>query len=212
MTRLYLLLAFLLTLASCADRRLNAGKQTKQQEMAELYAMMCGEFSSAEQAKADSSFYDINLVMHPIWKDHKEAKWLYVEQAVTEYLKKPYRQRVYKISLAADGRIESRVYELPNPAKFVHGWENPSLFQQINPDSLVLRQGCAVFLQKTDDCYAGSTNEKDCKSTLRGATYATSKVSVCKDQVVSWDQGWNDEDQQVWGAEIRGYVFKRKGN
>lgn len=200
----------LIVMISCADRKLYSNDQDDQKEVSELFDMMVGEFSSEEQAKQDSLFYDISLVMFPIWEEDKKVKWLYVEQAVSKYIDKPYRQRVYKISLKQDKLFESKVFELKNPTKFIHAWKNPNIFNQINPDSLVLRQGCAVFLQKEEGCYSGSTNNKDCKSTLRGAAYATSKVSICKDQIISWDQGWNNEDQQVWGAETRGYIFKRK--
>ena len=210
MNKLYFIIGLILVTTSCADRKLSSNKASEQKEISELFDLMTGEFSSEEQAKEDSLFFDINLVMFPIWEEDKKAKWLYVEQAVTKYIDKPYRQRVYKISLTQDKLFESRVFELKDPAKFIHGWQNPAIFDQINSDSLVLREGCAVFLEKKDDCYLGSTNEKDCKSTLRGATYATSKVNICKDQIISWDQGWNNDDQQVWGAETKGYIFKRK--
>ena len=57
-----------------------------------------------------------------------------------------------------------------------------------------------------------NTIDDDCKSTFREATYATSTVSVCKNEVLSWDQGWNIEKEQVWGAETGGYIFKRIKN
>ena len=108
-----------------------------------------------------------------------------------------------------DGLFESKVYELPSPEKFVHSWEKPELFQHITPDSLIARKGCAVYLKKEGNCYSGSTKDKDCLSSLRGATYARSTVTVCENQIVSWDQGWNAEDEQVWGAVKEGYVFQK---
>lgn len=212
MNKLFILIGFIgiMTMFSCANRHLNSTRNANQKDLSELVQKMAGEFSSADQAKEDTLFYDINLVMFPIWETDENVKWLYVEQAVTRLIDKPYRQRVYRLSIHKDNIIESRVFELPDPEKFIHGWAQPELFNQINPDSLVVREGCAVFLKKEDDCYSGSTNDKDCKSTFRGAAYATSHVSVCDDQVVSWDQGWSEEDQQVWGAETRGYIFKRK--
>ena len=68
---------------------------------------------------------------------------------------------------------------------------------------------CAVFLSAKDDCYSGSTVDKECKSTLYGASYATSVVEVCADKVSSWDQGWDDSDEQIWGAENGAYIFNR---
>jgi hypothetical protein len=172
---------------------------------------MSGEFSSSAQAAMDTAFYDINLVMYPIWKKDKTRYWLYVEQAVSSNLDKPYRQRIYEIQETQRGKIGSAVYELPDAGKFVHAWDNPDLFSTITPDSLKEREGCTVFMERVDpDSFTGSTFEKNCKSTLYGATYATSAVSVFKNKVVSWDQGWNDAGEQIWGAEKGGYIFNRK--
>ncbi|MEM8906363.1 MAG: chromophore lyase CpcT/CpeT [Bacteroidota bacterium] len=206
---LFLSLSILLWTA-CADRGLKAGQTSTDQTLSELVKLMSGTFSSQEQAENDSLFYNINLVMHPIWESDQAAKWLYVEQAVNQYIDKPYRQRVYRLTATKTGEIESRVYELPNPVKYIHAWDQPNLFTAINPDSLILRQGCSVFLApQANNCYAGSTQERACTSTLRGASYATSEVTVCTGQIVSWDRGWDDGDQQVWGAETAGYIFKK---
>jgi hypothetical protein len=185
---------------------------TQEEEFIELVNLMSGTFSSEEQSLRDSLFYDISLTMFPIWESDKMVKWLYVEQAVTANIDKPYRQRVYKITKSDVGFFESKVYELPNPEKYLHGWEQPRIFNDFSPDALILREGCAVFLKKNnrEGCYTGSTREQNCKSTLRGATYATSEVTICADQIVSWDQGWNDQGTQVWGAVTEGYIFKRK--
>jgi len=208
--KIILLVTITINIVACTNKNLSKSGDVNQIQLEELTKLMTGTFSSRDQAASDSLFYNINLVMHPIWESDKTAKWLYVEQAVTRMLDKPYRQRVYKVSNAANGSIESKVFELPDPARFVHGWNNMELFKNITPDSLILRPGCAVYLMRnSSNCYSGTTNQKECKSTLRGASYATSIVDICKDQVTSWDQGWNAEDEQVWGAEVSGYIFKR---
>jgi len=211
-TKLITLLFFsFLFLYACGNRSLVSNQNVEKEQMSQLVKMMSGEFSSKEQAEQDSAFYDINLVMYPIWESDQSAKWLYVEQAVTKFIDKPYRQRVYKLSTLRNGEIESSVYELPSPDKYIHGWNQPTLFNQINPDSLMIRSGCAVYLKPTgDNCYSGSTKDKECTSTLRGANYATSIVSICDDNITSWDQGWNNEGEQVWGAVKSGYIFKKK--
>ena len=179
-------------------------------ELQSLADMMVGTFSSTAQAEADTNFFDINLVMHPIWEDADTLKWLYVEQAVSTALDRPYRQRVYRLSKLEDGRIESRVYELPDPERFIAGWDDLTVFDQINADSLSLRAGCAVFLKKdSGGCYVGSTDGKACSSSLRGASYATSEVEICLDKVTSLDRGWDEADEQVWGSEYGAYIFSR---
>jgi len=183
---------------------------SKDAELDKLFNLMVGTFSSEEQSKTDSSYYHINLVMHPIWDSNGDTKWLYVEQAVASSLKRPYRQRIYRVTRTGDNTFESCVFEIDKPERFIHGWENKEVFKDISPDNLIDREGCAVFLSKNEEaCYSGSTNEKDCKSDFRGAVYATSIVTVCSDKIISWDQGWNSSDEQVWGAEKAGYIFDR---
>ena len=55
----------------------------------------------------------------------------------------------------------------------------------------------------------GSTREDACKSTLRGSNYATSQVEITADSVSSWDQGFDANGEQVWGAVKGAYVFDR---
>ncbi|WP_293087337.1 chromophore lyase CpcT/CpeT [Moorena sp. SIO4A1] len=170
---------------------------------------MSGHFSSKAQSERDSAFFDISLVMYPIWKNSTEAKWMYVEQAASAYKDQPYRQRVYRISMVEAGLMESRVYELDDPSKYIHAWEKPALFEALTSDSLILREGCSVFLKASENCFSGSTREKECLSSLRGASYASSIVEICPNKITSWDQGWNSDDEQVWGAVSGPYVFDR---
>lgn len=199
-----LALLFSTILMACPSAKDN--NQTAQ----EITQWMTGTFSSAEQASQDPAFYDISLVMYPIWEDDEEASWLYVEQAVTAIRDKPYRQRIYRITTGEDDVVESRVYALHEPSRFIHGWENPDIFSSISSDSLIIREGCAVFLERTSArSFQGATKPNTCVSTLRGASYATSKVEVFQDKIISWDQGWDKDGKQVWGAEKGGYIFKR---
>ena len=131
-----------------------------------------------------------------------------LSRRLLSFKEKPYRQRVYRLSISS-GLIESQIYELPNPEAYIHAWENMELFTQLKPENLKLRAGCSVYLRKKGDCFEGATKNKECSSTLRGASYATSIVKICADQVISWDQGWDQNDQQVWGAEKGGYIFNR---
>ena len=68
----------------------------------------------------------------------------------------------------------------------------------------------SVFLEDKGDFFMGGTKEKNCKNTLRGATYATSIVRIFKDKIIIWDQGFNSIDKQTWGAEKGGYVFDKE--
>lgn len=180
--------------------------------LAHLAAWMAGSFSSAEQAAADSSYFDIRLHMEPIWEERSDGPWLYVEQAVATSLERPYRQRVYHVTEPEAGLYVSEVYELPgDPLRFAGAWQADSLLAGVTPEQLTARQGCAVHLRWRQESrtYEGRTPGTGCLSSLRGASYATSEVSISCGRIVSWDRGWDDHDLQVWGAEKGGYDFLR---
>jgi len=174
-----------------------------------LYALMQGSFNSEVQAMKDTNYYNISLQMYPIWQS-KKAMYLYVEQALDSKQDAPYRIRIYKLEKLADDSYKSIIYKIKDEKSFIGKWRTPEYFNQFDESILEKREGCAVFLQKQEDgSYKGSTKDDNCKSTLRGASYATSIVRIEKGKVISWDQGFDAEDKQVWGATEGGYVFRK---
>jgi len=86
----------------------------------------------------------------------------------------------------------------------------PRPFDGLVPDSLSLKEGCAVLLKRVSDAlFEGGTIGNGCTSDLRGASYATSEVTLTPDKLISWDRGFDAEGNQVWGATRGGYVFDR---
>ncbi len=197
-----------LLLPNCAAPK--AGSQNADPDLDTLSAWMTGDFSSQAQSQRDSDFFDIRLHIRPIWPADRTNRWLYVEQATAAAETKPYRQRVYR--LEREGAIfKSIVYTLPEPERWVGAWKTPGLFDQLNPEALSLREGCTVFLEKiSDQEFRGATRGQGCESTLRGAKYASSTVTLSARELVSWDQGFNEKGEQVWGAVKGGYVFVKQ--
>jgi len=97
---------------------------------------------------------------------------------------------------------------LPDPQRFAGQWREEQPLADLSPADLELRAGCAVFLRLDRFArFAGGTIGRGCGSDLRGARYATSLVTVGPDGIESWDQGFDAEGEQVWGAEKGPYVF-----
>jgi len=174
-----------------------------------LVSYMTGSFSSQEQSELDSNYYDIRLEMVTIWTERSDGYWLYVEQAVADYVNKPYRQRVYHVTQPDDSSFISEVYTMTEPLRFAGKWSEPDFFVSMTPDSLELRDGCGIHLRKVGGKFVGSTIDKDCPSSLRGAAFATSEVKITGVHLYSWDRGYDNDGNQVWGAEVGGYMFKR---
>ncbi len=203
MKQVFLLIVFMLIVSSSFSQ----SQKIKQKDLKKLYKTMAGEFSSEQQSKDDSAFFNITLRMKPISLS-SDGYWFYVEQAMASMQQKPYRQRVYHLYIQDDTTIVSKVYEVKNPAQYIGGWKDILKLKSITTDSLIDRQGCGIFLHKKQNrTYGGSTPGKECLSSLRGATYATSEVTVYTDKLISWDRGWDKNDKQVWGAIKGGYIF-----
>lgn len=174
-------------------------------ELKELVSIMKGQYSSEVQSKRDTSYFNISLRMVPIWKN--KGHYLYVEQAMFSKQEKPYRVRIYKITQNGDNFI-SQIHTLKNEKDWIGKWKTPDAFDALTENDIELKQGCEVVLKRVGkNKFSGSTGEKTCPSELRGASYATSIVTVTENEILSWDQGFDKNDKQVWGAEKGGYEF-----
>ncbi|MCU0346910.1 MAG: chromophore lyase CpcT/CpeT [Saprospiraceae bacterium] len=194
-------------LSACAVSK----KSKADKDLLLLREAMTGSFSSAAQAARDTNYFDISLHMYPIWPK-REGHWLYVEQAVTANPGKPYRQRVYQLEQRDAQTFVSHVYTIKAEKEYVNAWKTPEKFEELALDGIELKAGCEVVLRKDGKLFSGATGDKTCPSELRGASYATSKVTIHPDKIVSWDQGFNAEGKQVWGATLGGYEFLKKKN
>lgn len=197
-----------------------AQDKIKQQDMAFLKSLMTGTFTSAEQAKKDTNFFDISLQMVEVGSDERNF-WLYVEQAVSTAKDRPYRQRLYRVYQVDDTTVASVIYEFKEPKQFVGAWTKDDskkqlkdFIQLISTDqdtpNLIFRQGCTMYLKKKGKTFEGSTKGNSCVSNLRGAAYATSTAVITEKGMVTLDRGYDASGKQVWGSEFGGYQFIRQ--
>jgi CpeT protein len=202
------LIVIFITILSISNCPAQNKKASNDDHLKELVSIMQGTYSSEKQSKSDSTYYNISLRMVPIWKDI--GHYLYVEQALFSKQDKPYRVRIYKISQRGENEFVSEIYTLKNEKDWIGKWNTPEAFDKLSLDEIELKQGCEVVLKRiAKNKFEGQTGAKSCPSELRGASYATSKVTVLFNQILSWDQGFDDNGKQVWGAEKGGYIFDK---
>lgn len=195
-----LLVAILLT-AGCKTIQ----NQSDSNELKELVSIMQGHYSSEKQALADKDYYNISLRMTPIWKS--KGNYLFVEQAIFDKQDKPYRVRIYKVSQRGNEFI-SEIYTLKDEKAWIGKWATPEIYDQLTEADIELKSGCEVVLKHTGkNRFEGATGDKTCPSELRGASWANSKVTVTENTILSWDQGFDKDGKQVWGATKGGYEF-----
>lgn len=200
-------LALPLTLSTCATLSRRSAN-----ELDRLATWMTGTFSSAAQHAAhEQDYFDIRLVMVPIWTERADGPWLYVEQAVASSAAKPYRQRAYHLVAQPDGTYRSDVYTFRgDPLVHAGAWRTQPILGALSPDDLEPRGGCSITLRATDaHTFLGSTNGRDCPSERQGAAYATSEVAITEFGLTSWDRGFDANAKQVWGAEKGPYCFDK---
>jgi len=206
------LIALLLTLliTGCTTFRKASSVKVIDKDLETLSALMEGTFSSELQSKTDTSYFNISLIMTPIWGDRTDGKWLYVEQAIASSLDKPYRQRVYHLQHTSKNVFTSDIYTIKDALSFAGLHTNKLAKDKLTFDLLELKEGCTVTLVKNNNTYEGGTSADKCPSDLRGAKYTTTKITLKKGELYSWDQGFDASGKQVWGATKGGYIFIKK--
>lgn len=198
-----ILLLLTVVIISCKSTKTSTDKSVA--NLNELVTIMQGQYSSEAQSKKDTSYFNISLRMVPIWKN--KGHYLYVEQAMFSKQEKPYRVRIYKVSQRGDEFV-SEIHTLKNEKDWIGKWKTPEAFETLTENDIELKSGCEVILKRVGkNKFEGQTGIKTCPSELRGASYATSKVTVTENEILSWDQGFDKNDKQVWGAEKGGYEF-----
>lgn len=207
--RLAAALSILIGLVGCLSGSPRDPEQRRASDLDELLTRMTGSFSSAEQHAADSENYlDIRLEMVRIWPERTDGRWIYVEQAVASALDRPYRQRVYRVTVRPDHTFESAVFTIADPAKVVGAWRDSTPLADMSPTDLTCKEGCSMILRRQEDgAFVGGTEGNGCSSDLRGASFATSEARILPDRMITWDRGFDSAGKQVWGATKGGYIF-----
>ena len=176
-----------------------------------LFDGLVGSFDSARQSEEDPRYFAISLVACAVDAPDLGERVLYLEQARLDALDQPYRQRLYVVDADdAAGEGWTRIYALANPAAAVGQCEDPAVASYA-ADQVDEREGCGVRVAWDADGerFVGGTEGTDCASTLGGASWATSEVTITADRIDSWDRGFSDDGQQAWGAEAGPYLFDR---
>ncbi len=175
-----------------------------------LKERLIGIFSSEEQSINDPTYFNINVVMRPVWTERRDGYWIYVEQTYAEKPDVPYRQRVYHLFRKDEKTLASQVYDLKKANMLTGEWKKEKPLAHLVPDSLETKSGCIVYIHKnTEGEFYGSTPGKGCITNYKGANYVTSQVYLDEETFFTWDRGFNLQDKQVWGAYNGGYLFKK---
>ena len=177
----------------------------------EVMRLLAGRFDSRSQSLEQPSYFDVQLLGCLVEAPELGERVLYIEQAMRGRSSEPYRQRLYVIEPGAAPSVDavSHVFGLEAPEEFV-GLCSRGVTRVVSAAEAYERTGCEVELTRTADGFDGATRGAECRSTLRGASYATSEVELREERITSWDRGYDGEGLQVWGATEGPYRFERQ--
>jgi len=162
-----------------------------------------GVFWTKEQHSKDSTFDNVIVRTNLIRIDSDGTYWVYTEQGEFEnYI--PYRKRVYELKLVEDV-IHQRIYYIKNETNFSY-----LNYKSITNDDIFLKEGCDIQIRYNGrGVYNGSTDGNGCVATFRGSSYVTTDFWVKRNQVGSWERGWSNDGDQVWGSQRGYYIYKK---
>jgi CpeT/CpcT family (DUF1001) len=194
-----------------------SGADTPSQESdlaKEVAQRLIGVLDSSDHSLEDPRYLDVTIQMCTITVESSipgssEGQYLYLEQAITEHQDEPYRQRVLQVkNVTGEAKVVSTAYKLAATESLVGFCKKPAAERTINFATLS-DEGCPVFMTRDGTNFRGQTPEGGCPSVLRGAVSMTSKVLITADGMESWDQGWDANGKQVWGATAGPYRFRK---
>ena len=182
----------------------------------QMLTWMCGSFSSHNHADTTVNQYivDVRLKMAQIWSNRNVGEniyWLYVEQAYASDTNAPYRQRIYKVMMDTAGNIYDEIYAIPSPSTYLHGYNNPSVFNSLNASNLTIKIGCNVAFtwNVAGQYYVGSTTGHTCLAAgVPGVSYITSDATIHQTYMTSWDRGYSASGLWVMGPDWP-YIFDK---
>ncbi len=184
-------------------------QRLSQQNLDAVVGHLTRTMDTTAQAEHNPRYVGVQMTTCPIQiaeATPSEGIYLYQEQALSESLDRPYRQRFLHIILNADAtRIESRTFKPPIPETWTGLCEQSEPIIQANELGNLV---CTVSLRPSSLGYVGSTPEEGCPVNLRGAVRLTNTVVLHQDGMDTWDRGFDENGIQVWGAQADPYQYR----
>lgn len=173
---------------------------------------LIGVMDTSAQAALNSNFVSVQmttcevLLTSSLEEVDQNSVYLYQEQALSNTLDQPYRQRfLHIVQGRTNQEIESRTYKPDNPTDWTGFCQQAQ--RTIAPDDLG-DQVCTVSLRSSSLGYVGSTSDEGCPVNVRGAVRLTNIVVLHADGMDTWDRGFDENDLQVWGAQAEPYRYR----
>lgn len=195
-------------------------KSTTRWDHARLVAQsLTGEKFSKDQASRDpDNFFNLRWLSCPAADMVDGSKVMYFEQAFWRTPNKPFRQRFVMVKpcpkeMKCD--VELSTYAIRDAEEYKNFCDRPK-DQRPQPEEVIgdiAEHLTTIHLKRCDrgkPClYEGSTAPDGFPNSWNGAAYCTSELAVLKNnEIHSWDRGYDDDGNQVWGVKGGPYEFR----
>jgi hypothetical protein len=172
---------------------------------------MAADFSNQEQAFENPPFFaHIRVCMRPLPDSILEGTSLFLEQAYDFMLNRPYRLRVFKLTVVED-RIELENYKVKDEEKFFGASRDRERLKNLTSDLLEKLPGCDMNVTWTGNSFQGQIKPgKACIVERQGkTTYLDNSFIIDREKLISYDRGRDPEtDELVWGSVAGPFHFK----
>lgn len=186
-----------------------------EQEVRDVVSHLVGVMDTSAQAAANPKAPNVRMTTCKVTVENADASlntrpsvFLYQEQALSQRLSAPYRQRFLQIAASADGQsVESRAFRPPKPETLVGLCDRPEAKRVVRQSDLG-EYTCSVFLKPEGENYLGETPSAGCPTNFRGAVRITNTITLHKTGMDTQDRGFDADGKLVWGAREQSYQFR----
>jgi hypothetical protein len=151
-----------------------------EQQVQDVVSHLVGVMDTSAQAAATPGAPNVRMTTCQVSVENADASlnprssvFLYQEQALSESLNSPYRQRFLRIAASTGGEsVESLAFKPPTPEALI-GLCNQPEAKRVVQQSDIGEAACSVFLKPEGENYIGETPAEGCATNVRGAVRIT---------------------------------------
>ncbi len=180
----------------------------------EVVTRLSGVMDTSAQAAVNAKAANVRMTTCKITlrdaSPEADTVYLYQEQALSEKLASPYRQRFLQISPSVYSQtIRSRSFRPADSKAWIGLCNQPETARVVKLSDLG-KPVCNVFLKRSGNDYAGRTPIDGCPANVRGAVRITNQITLHPAGMDTWDRGYGSDGKQVWGAKTESYQFRKR--
>jgi hypothetical protein len=185
-----------------------------EKQVKDVVSHLVGVMDTSAQAAATPNAPNVRMTTCQVTVENADALntaptvFLYQEQALSQKLTAPYRQRFLQISPSTDGEtVESMAFKPATPETLIGLCDRPEAKRLVQQSQLGER-ACSVFLKPSGENYVGETPPEGCPTNVRGAVRITNTIVLHKAGMDTLDRGFDAAGNRVWGAKDQPYQFR----